>query len=143
MLFVQWRQNTHTIRPHSALGYRPPAPEAWQPHAAGRLRAAFGGPMVRTGMQRRRGDFVCDTSLLDPWGVPILLMARPFPPRSWKRDRETRSRGCLSQPRLPNSTTSLVRGGTCPPTRHTDDPDLATITSSHHRSSARSCCYLP
>jgi len=26
LLFVRWR-------PHSALGYRPPAPEAWQPRA--------------------------------------------------------------------------------------------------------------
>ena len=26
VLFVRWRQHTNTIRPHSALGYRPPAP---------------------------------------------------------------------------------------------------------------------
>ena len=25
VLFVRWRQHTNTIRPHSALGYRPPA----------------------------------------------------------------------------------------------------------------------
>ena len=26
VLFERWRQHTNTIRPHSALGYRPPAP---------------------------------------------------------------------------------------------------------------------
>ena len=33
MLIERWRQHYNTIRPHSALGYRPPAPEAWQPRA--------------------------------------------------------------------------------------------------------------
>ena len=28
VLFVRWRQHYKTIRPHSSLGYRPPAPEA-------------------------------------------------------------------------------------------------------------------
>lgn len=27
----QWRQHDKTVRPHSALGYRPPAPEAMVP----------------------------------------------------------------------------------------------------------------
>ena len=30
VLFERWRQHTNTIRPHSALGYRPQAPEALQ-----------------------------------------------------------------------------------------------------------------
>ena len=30
VLIERWRQHYNTIRPHSALGYRPPAPEAWQ-----------------------------------------------------------------------------------------------------------------
>jgi transposase InsO family protein len=29
----RWRQHYNTVRPHSALGYRPPAPEARQPCA--------------------------------------------------------------------------------------------------------------
>ena len=33
VLIERWRQHYKTIRPHSALGYRPPAPEAWQPRA--------------------------------------------------------------------------------------------------------------
>ena len=33
VLIERWRQHYNTIRPHSALGYRPPAPEAWQPRA--------------------------------------------------------------------------------------------------------------
>ena len=33
VLIEWWRQHYNTIRPHSALGYRPPAPEAWQPRA--------------------------------------------------------------------------------------------------------------
>ena len=31
MLIERWRVEYNTIRPHSALGYRPPAPEAIQP----------------------------------------------------------------------------------------------------------------
>jgi transposase InsO family protein len=33
VLIERWRQDYNTIRPHSALGYRPPAPEARQPCA--------------------------------------------------------------------------------------------------------------
>jgi hypothetical protein len=31
ILIERWRQEYNTIRPHSALGYRPPAPEAIRP----------------------------------------------------------------------------------------------------------------
>jgi transposase InsO family protein len=33
VLIERWRQVYNTVRPHSALGYRPPAPEARQPCA--------------------------------------------------------------------------------------------------------------
>ena len=33
VLIERWRQHYNTIRPHSALRYRPPAPEALQPCA--------------------------------------------------------------------------------------------------------------
>ena len=29
MLAERWRIHYNTVRPHSSLGYRPPAPEAW------------------------------------------------------------------------------------------------------------------
>jgi putative transposase len=29
VLIEQWRHHYNRVRPHSALGYRPPAPEAW------------------------------------------------------------------------------------------------------------------
>ncbi len=32
VLIERWRVTYHTIRPHGALGYQPPAPEAVQPH---------------------------------------------------------------------------------------------------------------
>ena len=32
VLIEQWRCHYNTIRPHSALGYRPPAPQTIQPH---------------------------------------------------------------------------------------------------------------
>ena len=35
VLIERRRQHYNTIRPHSALGYRPPAPEAMQPCAVG------------------------------------------------------------------------------------------------------------
>ncbi len=31
VLIERWRQHYNKVRPHSALGYRPPAPEAWPP----------------------------------------------------------------------------------------------------------------
>ncbi len=31
ILIARWRRQYHTVRPHSALGYRPPAPEAVMP----------------------------------------------------------------------------------------------------------------
>ena len=31
VLIEQWRQHYNTVRPHSALGYRPPAPEVAMP----------------------------------------------------------------------------------------------------------------
>jgi transposase InsO family protein len=34
VLIQQWRKHYNTVRPHSALGYRPPAPQTIQPHAA-------------------------------------------------------------------------------------------------------------
>jgi putative transposase len=38
VLIERWRRHYNTVRPHSALGYRPPAPEAWSP---GRPDPAF------------------------------------------------------------------------------------------------------
>ena len=32
VLIEQWRNHYNTIRPHSALGYRPPAPQTISPH---------------------------------------------------------------------------------------------------------------
>ncbi len=35
VLIERWRRHYNTVRPHSALGYRPPAPETVLPHLAG------------------------------------------------------------------------------------------------------------
>jgi putative transposase len=46
VLIERWRQEYNTIRPHSSLGYRPPAPEAWRlmpPASAPLQRAAPAG----------------------------------------------------------------------------------------------------
>ena len=34
VLIQQWRKHYNTVRPHSALGYRPPAPQAIAPKRA-------------------------------------------------------------------------------------------------------------
>ena len=34
ILIERWRREYNTVRPHSALGYRPPAPEAVRPMPA-------------------------------------------------------------------------------------------------------------
>ena len=31
MIIENWRRHYNTIRPHSSLGYRPPAPKAFMP----------------------------------------------------------------------------------------------------------------
>jgi len=38
VLAERWRIHYNTVRPHSSLGYRPPAPETWQPE----LRSGYG-----------------------------------------------------------------------------------------------------
>jgi len=35
ILIEDWRQHYNTVRPHSALGYRPPAPETKSPFKTG------------------------------------------------------------------------------------------------------------
>ena len=41
VLIERWRREYNTIRPHSALGYRPPAPEAvWLPPTSASLQSA-------------------------------------------------------------------------------------------------------
>ena len=42
VLVEQWRREYNTLRPHSSLGYRPPAPETWSPdyEQMGALRPA-------------------------------------------------------------------------------------------------------
>jgi transposase InsO family protein len=41
VLIEQWRIEYNTVRPHSALQYRPPAPEAIQPLSAGWLTPTY------------------------------------------------------------------------------------------------------
>ena len=31
IIIEQWRRHYNTVRPHSSLGYRPPAPVTWSP----------------------------------------------------------------------------------------------------------------
>jgi len=51
ILIERWRQHYNTLRPHSSLGYRPPAPETILPRPAGlpyaALRAAQQGDLIR------------------------------------------------------------------------------------------------
>ncbi len=41
ILIERWRREYNTVRPHSALGYRPPVPEAVKPAAIGKLTISF------------------------------------------------------------------------------------------------------
>ncbi len=41
ILIERWRREYNTVRPHSALGYRPPVPEAVKPAAIGKLTMSF------------------------------------------------------------------------------------------------------
>ena len=44
VLIEQWRREYNTIRPHSSLGYRPPAPEAIRPDPAFLKMPTLRGP---------------------------------------------------------------------------------------------------
>jgi transposase InsO family protein len=52
VLLEQWRRHYNTTRPHSALGYRPPAPEVflpvlpWSPNGSGSTGSSPGGIIV-------------------------------------------------------------------------------------------------
>ena len=52
VLFVRWRQHSNTIRPHGALGYRPTAPEAWQPCAVGGQKPNLESGVIHGGRSR-------------------------------------------------------------------------------------------
>ncbi len=52
VLIEQWRRHYNTIRPHSALGYRPPAPETVLPAADAPAYATLQPPP--RGWQSRR-----------------------------------------------------------------------------------------
>ena len=57
VLLENWRQHYNHVRPHSALGYRPPAPMAWAP----------GGPAsasLRLGLPGSGPSVLADTALL-------------------------------------------------------------------------------
>jgi transposase len=75
VLIERWRRHYNTVRPHSALGYRPPAPEAVLPWLAGwpRLRSAPAGPagQARTWAKSliARGSRIGGTSAVSPANV--------------------------------------------------------------------------
>ena len=51
VLAERWRVHYNTIRPHSSLGYRPPAPEAWMTEASqgcGEVETATRFPLLHT-----------------------------------------------------------------------------------------------
>jgi len=50
VLVEQWRREYNTIRPHSSLGYRPPAPKAIRPARAWIRRPVLQGPQLAAGL---------------------------------------------------------------------------------------------
>jgi Integrase core domain len=50
VLAEQWRVHYNTVRPHSSLGYRPPAPEAWMAKSLGygEVETATRFPLLHT-----------------------------------------------------------------------------------------------
>jgi putative transposase len=50
VLVEQWRREYNTIRPHSALGYRPPAPQAVRPTDSWLRRPVLRGPGLAAGL---------------------------------------------------------------------------------------------
>jgi hypothetical protein len=60
VLIERWRQHYNTIRPHSSLGYRPPAPEALQPCAVENVTANLCA--CQAAFSRRRSSSPSDPS---------------------------------------------------------------------------------
>jgi len=52
VLVERWRRHYNTVRPHSSLGYRPPAPEAIQPYPPGSATPPLPGRAERTASMR-------------------------------------------------------------------------------------------
>ena len=50
VLVEQWRREYNTIRPHSSLGYRPPAPKAVRPRESWLRRPVLRGPGLAAGL---------------------------------------------------------------------------------------------
>ncbi|MCL7959776.1 MAG: IS3 family transposase [marine benthic group bacterium] len=50
VLVEQWRREYNTIRPHSSLGYRPPAPQAVRPVGSWLRRPMLQGPRLAVGL---------------------------------------------------------------------------------------------
>ncbi len=42
VLIERWRRHYNQLRPHSALGYKPPAPETWSPGRSDPAPATWG-----------------------------------------------------------------------------------------------------
>ncbi len=59
VLIETWREHDNTIRPHSSLGCRPPAPEAIASGSA--LRCTPGGPAAECGSPRTLMDSGMET----------------------------------------------------------------------------------
>ncbi len=54
VLIERWRRHYNQLRPHSALGYKPPEPETWSP--AGPIRPPLHGGYSRIGPSLQRGQ---------------------------------------------------------------------------------------
>ena len=54
VLIERWRRHYNQLRPHSALGYKPPEPETWSP--AGPIRPPLHGRYSRIGPSLQRGQ---------------------------------------------------------------------------------------
>ena len=52
ILVERWRRHYNTVRPHSSLGYRPPAPEAIQPCPPGSVTPPLPGTAERNQAMR-------------------------------------------------------------------------------------------
>ena len=58
VLAERWRVHYNTVRPHSSLGYRPPAPEAWLTNEQGAWRSGNRNALPTSPHPRRRRDLL-------------------------------------------------------------------------------------
>jgi len=98
VLAERWRTHYNTVRPHPSLGYRPPAPETWQPELKPSTAARYSQNSLR----------YTNSSLVQKTGQARLVRSALIPGVAWRISMPVLSTLILaSLTGIPNIVTAL------------------------------------